>query len=361
MQNDPALYKQKINELLLTTAKQNASDLHLSVGRRPTLRIDGVLVGLQKEQILTPEDVEGLVMTLLTPEQKNIFLQDKQLDFAFSFEDKARFRCNVYFQRGFMAAALRLIPAEVKTIEELNLPTILHDFARLSQGFVLVVGPAGHGKSTTLASILDEVNHNRTDHIITVEDPIEYLFVQDRCIISQREVRLDTPSFNEALRTVLRQDPDVIMVGEMRDAESIATAMTAAETGHLVFSTLHTNSASQTIDRIIDSFPPAQQGQVISQLAATLVGIVSQRLVPRIDGGRIPAYEVMLVNSAIKNLIRERKSYQIDLVIETSMQEGMMTLNRSLVDLVRRKQISLENAELYSLNPAELRILLERL
>jgi len=358
---DPAVYKQRLNELLLTTAKQGASDLHLSVGRRPTLRIDGILIGIQKEAILSPEDVEGLVMGLLTEEQKKVFYEEKQLDFAFSFEDKARFRCNVYFQRGFISAALRLIPAEVKTIEELNLPSILHDFAKLSQGFVLVVGPAGHGKSTTLAAILDEINHQRTDHIITVEDPIEYLFVQDRCIISQREVKLDTPSFNSALRTVLRQDPDVIMVGEMRDAESISTAMTSAETGHLVFSTLHTNSASQTIDRIIDSFPPSQQGQVISQLAATLVGIVSQRLVPRIDGGRIPAYEIMLVNSAVRNLIREKKSYQIDLVIETSMQEGMSTLNRSLVNLVRNKQISLENAELYSLNPSELRILLERI
>lgn len=361
MANDPAVYRQKLNELLLATAKQGASDLHLSVGRRPTLRIDGVLIGIQKEAILTPEDVEGMVMTLLNDEQKDVFKKDRQLDFAFSFEDKARFRCNIYYQRGFISAAMRLISAEVKTIEELNLPAILHDFARLSQGFVLVVGPAGHGKSTTLASILDEVNHQRTDHIITVEDPIEYLFVQDRCIISQREVKLDTPSFNSALRTVLRQDPDVIMVGEMRDAESISTAMTAAETGHLVFSTLHTNSASQTIDRIIDSFPPNQQGQVTSQLAATLVGIVSQRLIPRIDGGRIPAYEIMLVNSAIRNLIREKKAYQIDLVIETSMQEGMSTLNRSLVNLVRNKQISLENAELYSLNPSELRILLERI
>lgn len=361
MPNDPAVYKQRLNELLLTTAKQGASDLHLSVGRRPTLRIDGILIGIQKEPILTPDDVEGLIMNLLNENQKKVFFEERQLDFAFSFEDKARFRCNVYFQRGFMSAALRLIPAEVKTVEELGLPSILHDFAKLSQGFVLVVGPAGHGKSTTLAAILDEINHQRTDHIITVEDPIEYLFVQDRCIISQREVKLDTQSFNSALRTVLRQDPDVIMVGEMRDAESIGTVMTAAETGHLVFSTLHTNSASQTIDRIIDSFPPSQQGQVTSQLAATLVGIVSQRLIPRIDGGRIPAYEIMLVNSAVRNLIRERKSYQIDLVIETSMQDGMSTLNRSLVNLVRNKQISLENAELYSLNPSELRILLERM
>ncbi|OGY67870.1 MAG: type IV pili twitching motility protein PilT [Candidatus Harrisonbacteria bacterium RIFCSPLOWO2_02_FULL_45_10c] len=352
--------KTKLNELLLTAAKQNASDLHLAVGRRPTLRIDGILIGLQKEAVLTPEAMDGLVSALLTPEQKDQFLKNRQLDFAYAYEDKARFRANVFFQRGYMAAALRLIPAQVKTIEELQLPGVLHDLARLSQGFVLAVGPAGHGKSTLLAAILDEINHQRTDHIITVEDPIEYLFVQDRCIVSQREVGSDTQSFNDALRTVLRQDPDVIMIGEMRDRESIATAMTAAETGHLVFSTLHTNSASQTIDRIIDSFPSDQQGQVVSQLAATLVGIVSERLIPRIDGGRVPACEIMLVNSAIRNLIRERKTYQIDLVIETGMQEGMVTLNRSLANLIRKKEISLEHAELYSMNPAELRILLER-
>ncbi len=355
-----ANYQERLNELLLTAARQNVSDLHLSAGRRPTLRIDGILVGLEKEPILSPEDVEGLIFVMLNPVQKEQFLKEKQLDFSFSFEDKARFRVNVYFQRGFMSAALRLIPAQVKTIEELNLPPALHDFAKLSQGFVLAVGPAGHGKSTTLAAILDEINHQRTDHIITIEDPIEYLFVQDRCILSQREVHLDTPTFHDALKTVLRQDPDVLMIGEMRDPESMAVAMTAAETGHLVFSTLHTNSASQTIDRIIDSFPPSQQGQVTSQLAATLVGIISQRLITRVDGGRIPAYEIMLVNSAVRNLIREKKAYQIDLVIETGSQEGMCTLNRSLINLVKRRQISLESAELYSLNPAELRILLER-
>ncbi len=357
---DSTSYKTKLNEFLLTAAKQNASDLHLAVGRRPTLRLDGVLIGLQKEVILTPEMMEGLVDALLTKEQKEKFLQEKQLDFAYAFEDKARFRANVFFQRGYMAAALRLIPAQIKTIEELGLPPILHDFARLSQGFVLLVGPAGHGKSSTLAAILDEVNHQRTDHIITIEDPIEYLFTQDRCIISQREIGQDAIAFHDALKTLLRQDPDVVMIGEMRDRESIATAMTAAETGHLVFSTLHTNSASQTIDRIIDSFPPDQQTQVVSQLAATLVGIISQRLIPKIDGGRAAACEIMLVNGAIRNLIRERKTYQIDLVIETSMQEGMLTLNRSLAELIRKKQISLENAELYSLNPSELRILLER-
>ncbi len=354
-------YRVQLKELLVAAAQQNASDLHLAVGRRPTLRIDGVLVPLQKEQIMTPEAAEGLVTVLLTSEQKARFEKERQLDFAYNLEDKVRFRVNVYYQRGYAAAALRVIPARIRTLEELNLPPILHEFPKLSQGFVLVVGPAGHGKSTTLAALLDEVNHTRADHLITVEDPIEYLFTQDKSIISQREVGSDTSTFHDALRTVLRQDPDVIMIGEMRDAASIATAMTAAETGHLVFSTLHTNSASQTIDRIIDTFPAEQQGQVISQLAATLVAIVSQRLLPRTSGGRIPANEIMLVNPAIRNLIRERKVYQIDLVIETSLQEGMITLNRSLALLVKSKEISLENAELYSLNPAELRILLERL
>lgn len=354
-------YREKLQDLLTTAAKQNASDLHIGVGRRPTLRIDGVLVPLQKEPMVTPEIAEALVMQLLTPEQQKRFLEEKQLDFAYTLGDKARFRVNVYFQRGYMAASLRLIPGRIRTVEELGLPPILHEFTSLSQGFILLVGPAGHGKSTTLAALLDEVNHKRTDHIITIEDPIEYMFVQDRCLISQKEVGNDVPNFSSGLRTILRQDPDVVMIGEMRDPTSISTAMTAAETGHLVFSTLHTNSAAQTIDRIIDSFPPEQQGQVISQLAATLVAIVSERLLPRLSGGRVPAVEIMLVNPAIRNLIRERKVYQIDLVIETSLQEGMITLNRSLSNLVKSKEISLETAEIYSFNPAELRILLERI
>lgn len=353
-------YKQKLNDLLTATAKQGASDLHLAVGRHPTLRIDGVLVPLQQEAIIAPEMMEGIVGALVSDEQKVKLLAQRQLDFAYSFEDKARFRVNAYFQRGYLAAVLRLVPAQIRSIDELNLPPLLHDLSKLSQGFVLLVGPAGHGKSSTLAAIIDEINHSRSDHIITIEDPVEYLFTQDQCMISQREVGSDTLSFHSALRTVLRQDPDVVMIGEMRDAVSISTAMTAAETGHLVMSTLHTNSAAQTIDRIIDSFPPEQQSQVTSQLAATLVAIVSQRLLPRISGGRVPAAEIMIVNPAIRNLIRERKTYQIDLVIETSLQEGMVTLNRSLVNLVKNKEISMENAELYSLNPAELRILLER-
>lgn len=353
--------QEKLKDILVTAARQSASDLHLAVGRRPTLRIDGVLVPLEKEPLITPEAAEEMISALLNAEQKANFLKNRQIDFAYSFEDKVRFRVNAYFQRGYMAASLRLIPARIRTIEELGLSPILHDFTKLSQGFILIVGPAGHGKSTTLAALLDEINHNRTDHIVTIEDPIEYLFTQDRCIVSQREVGADTMTFHAGLRTVLRQDPDVIMIGEMRDAISISTAMTAAETGHIVFSTLHTNSASQTIDRIIDSFPAEQQGQVISQLASTLVAIVSERLVLRLSGGRVPVLEIMIVNPAIRNLIRGRKVYQIDLVIETSLQEGMTTLNRSLANLVKNKEVSLENAEFYSSNPAELRILLERI
>ncbi|KKS82678.1 MAG: twitching motility protein [Candidatus Wolfebacteria bacterium GW2011_GWC1_43_10] len=353
-------YKQKLNELLLTCAKQEASDLHIAVGRHPTLRIDGALVPLTSDPILMPQDVEQLIASFLSEQQQGELSLRRQVDFSYAYEDKARFRVNAYYQRGYMAAALRLIPAKVRTLEELRMPPILHDFTSLSQGFVLIVGPAGHGKSTTLAALLDEINHNRTEHIITVEDPIEYIFVQDKSIVSQREVKSDTPDFSQALRSILRQDPDVIMIGEMRDTESIATALTAAETGHLVFSTLHTNSAAQTVDRIIDSFPSEQQAQVSSQLAATLVGIVSERLIPRVEGGRAPACEIMIANPAIRNLIRERKTYQIDLVIETNAQEGMVTLNRSLADLVRQREISLENAETYSLNPSELRILLEK-
>ncbi len=351
-------YQKKLAELMVLAGQQGASDLHLSVGRHPTVRIDGNLLPLSNEPILTPEMVAGLISALLVPEQQEKLIEEKEIDFAFSYEDKLRFRVNVYFQKGYLAAALRLIPAKIRTVEELNLPPILHEVATYHQGFFLVVGPAGHGKTTTLAAVVDEVNHKRMDHIITIEDPIEYIFAQDRALIDQREVGIDTLSFNKGLRSVLRQDPDIIVIGEMRDAESISIALTAAETGHLVLSTLHTNSASQTIDRIIDTFPADQQNQIRAQLATTLLGTVSERLVPRIRGGRIPACEVMIANPAIKNLIREKKSYQIDLVIETSTQEGMISLNRSLVELIKRREISLEVAEAYSLNPSELRQLL---
>ena len=354
----PIDYQNKLAELMILAAQQGASDLHLSVGKHPTVRIDGNLVPVSNEPILTPEMTAGLIGALLTTDQQESLITEKEIDFAFSFEDKIRFRVNVYFQKGYLSAALRLIPVNIRTIEELSLPSVLHEFTQSQQGFFLAVGPAGHGKTTSLAALIDEINHKRMEHIITIEDPIEYAFVQDRALIDQREVGTDTLSFHRGLRSVLRQDPDVIMIGEMRDPESIAIALTAAETGHLVFSTLHTNSVSQTIDRIVDSFPGSQQGQIRSQLATTLIGIVSQRLIPRIAGGRIPACEIMFVNSAIKNLIREKKTYQIDLVIDTSVQDGMTSLNRSLVELVRKREISLESAEAYSLNPSELRQLL---
>jgi twitching motility protein PilT len=255
---------------------------------------------------------------------------------------------------------LRLIPQKISTIEELEMPPVLHRFTTPVQGFFLAVGPSGHGKSTTLAALVDEINHTRTEHIITIEDPIEYIFTQDKSIINQREVGRDTESFSSALRAAFRQDPDVIMVGEMRDTETISTAITAAETGHLVFATLHTNNASQTIDRIIDSFPPAQQHQVRSQLALTLIGVVSKRLIPKIDGGIVPAMEVMITNPAVRNLIRENKVYELDLVIETGADQGMISLNRSLANLVRQGVISMQTAEMYSLNPSEMRSIAER-
>jgi len=348
-------YQQELDELLLTVAQNNASDLHLGVGRKPTLRIDGALVSIEQKKILTPQDCEGLAFALLGEEQKARFLKEKELDLSYSYKDKARFRVNIFFQRGFISVAMRLIPARIRTVEELNLPPILHEFSRATQGFVLIVGPSGHGKSTTLAAIIDEINHTRTDHIVTVEDPIEFLFIQDRAIISQREVGLDTRGFHVALRSVFREDPDVIMIGEMRDYETMSAAITAAETGHLVFASLHTNNAPQTIDRIIDSFPAGQQNQVRAQLAATLLGIASQRLIPRIEGGRIPAVEVMLGCSAVSSLIREGKIYELNLVIETNTELGMISLNRSLADLVKRREISMENALVYSLNPSELR------
>ena len=350
-------YAQKLTQLLDTVEQENASDLHISSGRPPTLRIDGRLVPLAKEVVLSSQDTEGLVSALLSPEQKERFIEERELDLSYENRDKARFRVNVYFESGDASAALRLIPNKIRTIEELEMPQVLHKFTATSQGFFLAVGPSGHGKSTTLAALIDEINHTRSEHIITIEDPIEYLFTQDRCIIDQREVGKDTKSFSNALRSAFRQDPDVIMVGEMRDAETISTAITAAETGHLVYATLHTNNAAQTIDRIIDVFPAGQQHQVRSQLALTLIGVVSKRLVPKIDGGIVPACEVMITNSAVRNLIRENKIHELDLVIETSADQGMISLNRSLANLVKQGVISIETAEMYSLNSKELRML----
>lgn len=347
-------YQREIEDLLLLAAEQGASDLHIAPGRYPTLRVDGELVQLTQRAMITPESSAGLCLALMDDEKKERFNKNKEIDFAFGFKDRVRFRTNVYIQRGYISAALRLISHKIRTLEELGLPQVLREFTRPSQGFVIISGPTGHGKSTTLAALVDEINHKRGDHIITIEDPIEYLFVPDKAMIEQREVGSDTLSFRRALRSVFRQDADVVMLGEMRDLETISTAVTAAETGHLIFATLHTNSASQTVDRIIDSFPPEQQSQIRLQLAGALLGVVSQRLVPRVDGGLVPAVEVLIANYAVRNLIRENKLHQLDLVIETSTDKGMISLNKSLSELVRQGQISLENAEIYSLNPSEL-------
>jgi len=353
-------YAAQLNELLGTTVRQQASDLHISCGHPPVLRIQGTLIPLLKEKKITPEDADGLARVLLQEERYARFLKEKEIDFSFNFEGTARFRVNIFFQKGNVSCALRLVPSKIPTIEELNLPPILHDFTKANQGFVLITGPSSQGKSTTLASMLDEINHQRAEHIITIEDPIEYIFKEDRAIIDQREVYQDTLSFAQALRSTFRQDPNVIMVGEMRDAETISTAITAAETGHLVFATLHTNSASQTIHRIVDTFPPEQQSQVRAQLSSSLLGIVSQRLIPRIKGGMIPACEIMMSNPATANLIRENKIHELPLVIETSMEAGMISLNRSLAILINSKEISLGDALSHSLNPAELKMLLHK-
>jgi len=352
--------KQELEELLALVIERGASDLHISVGRRPTLRIDGALVQIESKDIVTGEFAKQFVEEILRGDQKTRFLEEKELDFSYSFADIARFRVNVFMQRGEFAAAMRLIPTKVRTMDELGHPQVMHNYTRVSQGFFLVVGPSGQGKSTTLAAMIDEINKQRACHIVTIEDPIEYLFQNNKAIIDQREIGQDTKNFNIALRSVLRQDPDVIMVGEMRDPETISAAITAAETGHLVFSTLHTNNASQTIDRIIDSFPPAQQNQIKAQLSGTLLGVLSKRLIPRIDGGRVAAFELLIANAAVRNLIREGKTHQIDLVIETSAEEGMISLNRSLANLIKKGEISYDQAIVHSLNPSELRILASR-
>ncbi len=350
-------YTAQLKELLSLTIKEQASDLHLSCGHVPVLRIAGKLVPLLKKEQLSEQDTRGLARVLMDENQYDRFSKEKEIDFSYDFEEKTRFRVNVFFQRGSISCALRLITGKIQTIEELNLPPILHEFTKAKQGFVLITGPSSQGKSTTLAALIDEINHQRSDHIITIEDPIEYVFQDDRAIIDQREVYQDTLSFAKALRSTFRQNPDVIMVGEMRDPETVATAITAAETGHLVFATLHTNSASQTIHRIVDVFPSGQQAQIRAQLSGSLLGILSQRLIPRIAGGLIPACEIMINTPATSNLIRENKIHELPLVIETSIEAGMVSLNRSLSILVKRKEISLSSALNYSLDPGELKAL----
>ena len=341
-----------IQELLDIVVAKDASDLHLVVGSPPSIRVDGSLIFLRNEPLTNDEAIQ-LINSLLTPEQKDQFQVNRELDLGYQHADKGRFRINAYFQQNHPSAALRLIHSNIKTPEQLRLPQIIHTFATLKQGFILVTGPTGHGKSSTLAAIIEEINQTRSDHIVTIEDPIEFIYTPKKSIISQREMKYDTHGWDIALRSALREDPDVVLVGEMRDYETIAAALTVAETGHLVFATLQTNSAAQTIDRIINVFPEEQQQQVRQQLAGSLEAVISQRLIPAIPAGRIPATEILLATSAVRNLIREGKSHQIDNVIQTSGAIGMMTLENSLVSWVRAGAITLEMAKTYALRPGE--------
>jgi twitching motility protein PilT len=348
-----------IQELLTLTIKNKASDLHLLVGLPPTFRIDGALRYLTTYPALKDEDLETMIYALLTPEQKELLLSNKELDFSFGFkgkgaQDVGRFRINAYFQKGTLTAALRFLAPGVRTLEELGLPKVCHDFAKMKQGFVLVTGPTGHGKSSTLAAIINEINVNKACHILTIEDPIEYVYPKGNSIISQREMGVDTHSWDLALRSSLREDPDVVLIGEMRDPETMQAAITLAETGHLVLSTLHTNSASQSIDRIVDAFSADQRSQIRIQLAATLKGVISQRLIPKIGGGRIPAVEILLGTPAVASNIRDGKSHLIDSVIQTSKEAGMITLDESLAQLVHNGIVSLDDAKSYALREQEL-------
>lgn len=353
-------YKKQLESFLDEVIQKDATDLHISAGRPPIVRISSRLIALENYPVLTPEDTKNLALSLLNPEQQEKFIAYKDIDLSFTYKDKARFRVNVFNQLGKVSIALRFIPNKIRNLQDLNLPPVLHQFTQATQGFFLVVGPSGHGKSTALAAMIGEINQTRQDHIITIEDPIEYIYPQEKCIIDQREVGTDVQDFHRGLRSMFREDADVVLIGEMRDAETISTAMTAAETGHLIFSTLHTNTAAQTIDRIIDIFPPHQQNQIRMQMASTLLGILSRRLVPTVSGGLINAIELLIANSAVRNLIREGKVHQIDMLIETGSEEGMISLNRSLVDLVNRGEISYESAETFSTDVREFRMLMQR-
>ena len=343
-----------LKQLLQYTVEANASDLHIINGIAPTLRINGELMAVPNQAVLTPDAVSTLLKEVLSSEQLERLSVNKEIDFSLAFSEKARYRVNAYTQKGSLAAAFRKIPLEIPTIDSLNLPKIIHSFTTLRQGLILVTGPTGHGKSTTLAAILNEINHTRATHIVTIEDPVEFIFKPVKSIISQREMRSDTHSWQIALRSVLREDPDVVLVGEMRDHETISSALTVAETGHLVFATLHTNSAAQTIDRIVDVFPEEQQGQVRLQLSKVIEAVFSQRLIPATAGGRVVGYEVMLGTTAIKTAIRDGKTHQIDSILQTSQEAGMVTLEQSLSALVKAGKVSLDVAQSWSLRPEEL-------
>ena len=340
-----------LEELLDLVVEQGASDLHLYTGGLPMIRVSGALVPVAKHSILTSEQTEEMLKSIVPSDRWDSFLERQSIDVSYAHKVDARFRVNGYRVQGTTALALRLIPHSVSTFTELNLPSILEVFTQREQGFFLCVGPVGQGKSTTLAAMIDRINESRAEHILTIEDPIEYVFTPKRSLINQREVHIDTPDFHAALQSAFREDVDVIMVGEMRDYETISSAVTAAETGHLVFSTLHTNNAAQTIDRIIDMFPAEQQGQVRVQLAGSLAGIFSQRLIPRVSGGLVPAFELLINNNAISTLIRDGRTHEISAVIQTSSQDGMIDMDRSLAELVHKGEVTVEHAYEHAMDP----------
>jgi twitching motility protein PilT len=340
----------ELNKLLSLVLERDSSDLHLMVGEPPIIRVDTELIRLDNYQVLSNDNITDLLGVLLTADQKKTFDRDMQIDFSYSFKDNIRFRVNAYRQKGVLAVALRVIPNHIKTLEELNLPATFRRFIERKQGLILMVGPTGHGKSTALAAMINEINATRAEHILTIEDPIEFVFTPNKSVISQRELYLDTPTFGGALRAALREDINVVLVGEMRDLESISTALTVAETGHLVFGTLHTNDAGQSIDRIVDVFPAEQQQQIRGQLASVLVGVVSLRLLPKIGGGRVPAYEILIANHAVRNVIRDNKIYEIPNIIHTSLEEGMVPLDKTLALLVKQGLVEFEVAQNFVLD-----------
>ena len=340
--------EEKLKKYLTYVVQQGASDLHMSVGDYPIIRLDGDLYRLDKEEILTNDDMEALAGVVLNDMQKKKFEKERAIDFSMSMDSGDRFRANMYYQKENISLAMRYIPSKIRALEELGLPNYVYNFMEKTQGLLLVTGPTGHGKSTTLAALVDYLNSNKKYHIVTIEDPIEYIHKSKMSLVDQREVYDDATGFGSALRSAFRQDVDVILLGEMRDLDTISTAITAAETGHLILATLHTNDSIQTIDRIVDIFPAHQQNQIRAQLASVLLGVISQRLLKKIGGGRVPAVEILIKNVAVENLIRQNQIHQINTVIDTSLDDGMISINRSLARLVKQGIVDLKDAEMYA-------------